>query len=149
MATVKLLGIYEKKNAIPAADLKPGMVTVWDFGYTETIKRIEPTKSGEFVKCVSILNEAGTECIRTMRNDRLVAIQEKEEQETINTIDKAIKERDRTHYGIYSDIGNVLDNFSTSELVNYFMKRFGDGLIRNFIEEQIIAAEIQTEQIEK
>ena len=84
-----------------------------------------------------------------MRNDRLVAIQEKEEQETINTIDKAIKERDRTHYGIYSDIGNVLDNFSTSELVNYFMKRFGDGVIRNFIEEQIIAAEIQTEQTEK
>ena len=40
MATVKLQGIYEKKNAIPAAELKPGMVAVWNFGYTETIKSV-------------------------------------------------------------------------------------------------------------
>ena len=74
MATVKLQGIYEKKNAIPAAELKPGMVTVWNFGYTETIKSVEPTKSGKSVKCVIISDESGEKYTRTMRNDRLVAI---------------------------------------------------------------------------
>lgn len=43
MATVKLQGIYERRNAIPAAELKPGMVTVWNFGYTETVKSVEPS----------------------------------------------------------------------------------------------------------
>lgn len=68
MATVKLQGIYEKKNAIPAAELKPGMVAVWNFGYTETIKSVEPTKSGKSVKCVIISDESGKEYTRTMRN---------------------------------------------------------------------------------
>ena len=74
MATVKLQGIYEKKNAIPAAELKPGMVTVWNFGYTETVKSVESTKSGKSVKCVIISDESGKEYTRTMRSDRLVAI---------------------------------------------------------------------------
>lgn len=74
MATVKLQGIYERRNAIPAAELKPGMVTVWNFGYTETVKSVEPTKSGKSVRCVIISDESGKEYTRTMRNDRLVAI---------------------------------------------------------------------------
>lgn len=74
MATVKLQGIYERRNAIPAAELKPGMVTVWNFGYTETIKSVEPTKSGKSVKCVIVFDKSGKEYTRTMRNDRLVAI---------------------------------------------------------------------------
>ena len=61
MATIKLQGIYKKKNAIPAVELKPGMITIWNFGYTETIKSVEPTKSGK-------------EYTRTMRIDTLVAI---------------------------------------------------------------------------
>lgn len=74
MNTVKLQGIYERKCAIPAAELKPGMITVWNFGYTETIKSVEPTKSGKSVRCVIISDESGKEYTRTMRNDRLVAI---------------------------------------------------------------------------
>jgi len=97
MATVKLQGIYEKKNAIPAAELKPGMVAVWNFGYTETIKSVEPTKSGKSVKCVIISDESGKEYTRTMRNDRLVAIEQKEEPEVINPIDKAISCRKETY----------------------------------------------------
>ena len=46
MATIKLQGIYERKTAIPAAELKPGMVTIWNFGFTETVKSVAPTKSG-------------------------------------------------------------------------------------------------------
>lgn len=74
MATVKLQGIYGKQKAIPAAELKPGMITVWNFGYTEAVKSVEPTKSGKSVKCVIISDDSGKEYTRTMRNDRLVAI---------------------------------------------------------------------------
>ncbi len=74
MTTVKLQGIYERKTAIPAADLKPGMVTIWNFGFTETVKSVAPTKSGKSVKCVIISDESGEEYTRMMRNDRLVAI---------------------------------------------------------------------------
>ena len=74
MNTVKLQGIYERKAAIPAADLKPGMVTIWNFGFTETVKSVAPTKSGKSVKCVIISDESGKEYTRTMRNDSLVAV---------------------------------------------------------------------------
>lgn len=143
MATVKLQGIYGKKNAIPAAELKPGMVTVWNYGYTETVKSVEPTKSGKSVKCVIISNESGNEHTRTMRADRLVAVKEEEPK---NPIDKAIAEREKTIYGIYSDIGTALDDFTTSELVEYYIERFGSGVLRDFVEQQIIAAEISKEK---
>lgn len=74
MATIKLQGIYERKTAIPAAELKPGMVTIWNFGFTETVKSVAPTKSGKSVKCVIISDENGKEYTRTMRNDSLVAV---------------------------------------------------------------------------
>ena len=71
MATIKLQGIYEKKQAIPASELKPGMVTVWNWGLTETVKSVTPTKSGKSVKCVIICDESGNEYIRTIgRNKR-------------------------------------------------------------------------------
>ena len=142
MATVKLQGIYEKKNAIPAAELKPGMVAVWNFGYTETIKSVEPTKSGKSVKCVIISDESGKEYTRTMRNDRLVAIEQKEEPEVINPIDKAISCRKETYHGIYSDIGTALEGFETLELTKYYLNCFGAGGLRYFLEQQIIASEI-------
>ncbi len=71
--TIKLQGIYGQQKAIRAAELKPGMVTVWNYGYKEIIKSIQPTKSGKSVKCI-IICESGKELERTMRNDRLVAI---------------------------------------------------------------------------
>ena len=74
MATIKLQGIYERKTAIPAAELKPGMVTIWNFEFTETVKSVVPTKSGKSVKCVIISDESGKEYTRTMRKDRLVAV---------------------------------------------------------------------------
>ena len=71
--TVKLQGMYGEQKAIKAGELKPGMVTVWNFGYKEVIKSIETTKSGKSVKC-AIICESGEELVRTMRIDRLVAI---------------------------------------------------------------------------
>lgn len=146
MATVKLQGIYEKKNAIPAAELKPGMVTVWNFGYTETVKSVEPTKSGKSVKCVIISDESGKEYTRTMRSDRLVAIEQKEKPEATSPIDKSIYSRKETCNGIYSDVGTALEGFTTLELAEYYLNRFGDGGLRYFLEQQIIAAEINKDR---
>lgn len=143
MKTIKLQGIHTPQKAIPAVELKPGMVTVWNFGYTSTVKSIEPTKSGKSVKCVIISNESGNEHIRTMRADRLVAVKE---EELTNPIDEAIKTRENTYRGIYSDVGCVLDGFTTAELAEYYIKRFGDGGLRYFLEQQIIAAEISRDK---
>lgn len=143
MATIKLQGIHTPQKAIPAAELKPGMITVWNYGYTSTVKSIEPTKSGKSVKCVIISNESGNEHIRTMRADRLVAVKE---EEPTNPIDEAIKKRGNTYRGIYSDVGCVLDGFTTAELAEYYIKRFGDGGLRYFLEQQIIAAEISRDK---
>lgn len=71
--TVKLQGMYGEQKAIRAGELKPGMVTVWNFGYKEVVKSIALTKSGKSVKC-AIICESGEELVRTMRVDRLVAI---------------------------------------------------------------------------
>lgn len=143
MKAIKLQGIHTPQKAIPAAELKPGMVTVWNYGYTETVKSVEPTKNGKSVKCVIISDESGNEHIRTMRVDRLVVVKE---EELKNPIDKALASRQRTYSGIYSDVGTVLDAFSTSELAEYYIQRFGGSALRYFLEQGIIAAEISKEK---
>ena len=143
MNTIKLQGIYSRQKAIQAADLKPGMVTVWNYGCTETIKSVEPTKSGKSVKCVIVSNESGNEHVRTMRNNRLVAVKEEEPKDPI---DKALASRNETHNGIYSDVGIALEAFSTSELAEYYIQRFGDSALRYFLEQGIISAEINAEK---
>lgn len=58
-------------------------------------------------------------------------------------IDKAIKSRKITHYGIYSDIGTALDQFTTEELADYYINTLkGESDLRYYIEQQIIAGEI-------
>lgn len=143
MNTIKLQGIYSRQKAIPAADLKPGMVTVWNYGCTETVKSVEPTKSGKSVRCVIVSDESGNEHIRTMRADRLVAVKEEEPKDPI---DKALASRNETHNGIYSDVGIALEAFSTSELAEYYIQRFGDSALRYFLEQGIISAEINAEK---
>ena len=141
MASIKLQGIHSPQKAITAGDLKPGMVTVWNFGFTETIKKVETTKSGKSVKCVIVSDETGTEHTRTMRVDRLVAVKEVEEEEPKNPIDSAIKNRDKGPH-IYAEIGNALKDFDTQELAKYYIENLSEGVLRNFIEQGIIANEI-------
>lgn len=141
MPSIKLQGIHSPQKAIPAGDLKPGMVTVWNFGFTETIKKVETTKSGKSVKCVIVSDETGTEYTRTMRVDRLVAVKEVEEEEPKNPIDAAIKNRDKGPH-IYAEIGSALESFDTQTLAQYYIEHLGEGVLRNFIEQGIIANEI-------
>lgn len=141
MINIKLQGIHSPQKAIPAGDLKPGMITVWNYGYTETVKSVEPTKSGKSVKCLIVSDETGNEHTRTMRVDRLVALKEVEEEEPKNPIDAAIKNRDKGPH-IYAEIGAALKDFDTLELAQYYIENLGDGVLRDFIEQGIIANEI-------
>ena len=142
MAQVKLQGIYTPQKAIPAGDLKPGMVTIWNFGFTETIKKIETTKSGKSVKCLIVSDETGNEHTRTMRVDRLVAVKETEKEEPKNPIDAAIKSKKGKGPHIYAEVGSALDEFSTLELAQYYIELLGEGVLRNFISQEIISNEI-------
>lgn len=81
-----------------------------------------------------------------MRADRLVAVKEEEAK---NPIDKALASRQRTYKSIYCDIGTALDAFSTSELAEYYIQRFGGSALRYFLEQGIIAAELEQIKAEK
>ena len=67
----------------------------------------------------------------------------------VKSIHHAIKNRETTHYGIYHDAGVALENFSTLELLQYYISIIGEISIRSYIEEAIIAAVISKERGEK
>lgn len=60
--------------AIEAKDLKPGMTTVWNGGFTEEVLDVEPSKSGKTIKVKIKSNSSDYIGIRTMKADRLVAV---------------------------------------------------------------------------
>lgn len=60
-------------------------------------------------------------------------------------VEIALKNRQNTYHGAYCDIGVVLDNYSTQELIDYFMIE-NESILRNYIEEQIISDEINKER---
>ena len=70
---MKLQGIRGEQKAIPAKDLSPGMVTLWNFGGKGIIKSISFSKTGKTLKAI-IMCEDGKEYERTFRGNRLVAI---------------------------------------------------------------------------
>lgn len=61
--------------AIEAKDLKPGMVTVWNGGFTEEVLDVEPSKSGKTLRVKIKSNSSDYVGTRTFKADRLVAIQ--------------------------------------------------------------------------
>lgn len=77
MEIMHLQGIG-KMPAIKAKELKPGMITVWNFGYKEKIVDIIPTKTGKSIKCTIISMNSGGKLTRTLRVDRLVAIEKED-----------------------------------------------------------------------
>lgn len=66
----------------------------------------------------------------------------------MSEIQKAIDERETTHYGIYSDIGRVLEKFSTEELAKFYIKE-NESDLRYYLEQQITAREISKEKYKK
>ena len=72
-----------------------------------------------------------------------------EDGNEVKSIHHAIKNRETTHYGIYHDVGVVLENFPTLELLQYYISIIGEISIRSYIEEAIIADVISKERGEK
>jgi hypothetical protein len=144
--TVKLQGISGHREGTPTKKLKIGDVIVWNFGYKSEVVEINPSKTGKTITFMLKSFESGEISPRKMGADRLVVVEAREPEQPKNEIDQAISEREKTYFGIYSDIGTALEKFTTEELAEYYLKRFGDGGLRYFLEQQIIAAEIAKEK---
>ena len=144
--TVKLQGIHGEQKGTPTKNLKIGDIIIWNFGYKSEGVDITPSKTGKTITFMLKSLESGNINPRKMGADRLVVIEEKKPEEPQNEVEKAIRSRKETYRGIYSDIGTVLDKFSTEELAKYYLEKFGDGGLRYFLEQQIIASEISREK---
>ena len=140
--TVKLQGIHGEKQGTPTKDLKVGDVIVWNYGYKSEVVEIIPSKTGKTITFMLKSLESGKISPRKMGSDRLVVVEKKKEEEPQNEVEKAIRNRKETYNGIYSDIGTALDKFSTEELANFYLEKFGDGGLRYWLEQQIVASEI-------
>lgn len=140
--TIKLQGIYGAKEGTPTKDLKVGDVLVWNYGYKSEVVEIIPSKTGKTITFMMKSLESGNISPRKMGADRLVVVEEKQEEEPQNEVEKAIRNRKETYNGIYSDIGTALDKFSTEELAKFYLEKFGDGGLRYWLEQQIVASEI-------
>ena len=140
--TVKLQGIYGAKEGTPTKDLKVGDVLIWNYGYKSEVVEILPSKTGKTITFMLKSLESGNISPRKMGSDRLVVVEKKKEEEPQNEVEKAIRNRKETYNGIYSDIGTALDKFSTEELAKFYLEKFGDGGLRYWLEQQIVASEI-------
>ena len=144
--TVKLQGISGQQKGTPTKDLRVGDIIIWNFGYKSEVTEIIPSKTGKTITFMLKSLESGNVNSRKMGADRLVVIEEKKQEEPQNEVEKAIRSRKETYRGIYSDVGVALDKFSTEELAKYYLEKFGDGGLRYFLEQQIIASEISREK---
>ena len=140
--TVKLQGIYGAKEGTPTKNLKVGDVLIWNYGYKSEVVEILPSKTGKTITFMLKSLESGNISPRKMGADRLVVVEEKQEEEPQNEVEKAIRNRKETYNGIYSDIGTALDKFSTEELAKFYLEKFGVGGLRYWLEQQIVASEI-------
>jgi hypothetical protein len=73
MSTVHLQGIGEHK-AIPANELRKGMVVVWNYGYKSIVDAIEPSKTGKTLTLTLTSCETKQQHKRRVGADRLVAV---------------------------------------------------------------------------
>jgi hypothetical protein len=65
-------------DARKVSNLKVGDITMWNFGATEKVTKIEPSKSGKTYKVTIKSSESGNTYERKMSADRLVGISEVE-----------------------------------------------------------------------
>ena len=141
--TIKLQGISGQQKGTATKDLKVGDVIIWNYGYKSEVVEIIPSKTGKTITFMLRNFESGNINARKMGADRLVVIETKPHEEPKNEVEKAIQSRPTTHNSIYSDIGLVLDKFSTTELADYYINVLGcESSLRYYLEQQITASEI-------
>ena len=142
--TVKLQGISGYQKGTKAKDLKIGDIIVWNFGYKSEVAEITPSKTGKTINFMLKSFESGNIASRKMGAERLVVVEKQQEKEPKNEVEKAIKNRKTTYNGIYSDVGTVLDNFTTEQLADYYINVLGcESPLRYYLEQQIIASEVE------
>lgn len=70
----------------------------------------------------------------------------KEEAESpdldVMQIEKALQDRENTDHGIYHDVEAVLEQFTTAQLISYYLSQGNDQSLRSYLEEQITQNEI-------
>ena len=72
MATVQIQGIGARP-AVPAEQLRAGMIILWNYGYTSTVVSVVPSSSGKTLT-LTTRNAAGKEFSRKTTRSRLFAI---------------------------------------------------------------------------
>ena len=77
-----------------------------------------------------------------------VVAEEKVGYESRMSVREAIENREHTYHSAYADIGMVLDNYTTDELIEYLKNNEpgGESSLRNYVESQIIGAQINRER---
>ena len=78
--TVKLQGIHGEKKGTPTKDLIIGDVIIWNFGYKSEVVEIIPSKTGKTITFMLKSIESGNINPRKMGADRLVVIEEKNQE---------------------------------------------------------------------
>lgn len=73
--TIHLIGMYGKQKAKKVCDLTIGDVLIWNYGYTSTLEKMEPTKSGRSINCFLRSGHDGIVRKRLLRASSLVAVQ--------------------------------------------------------------------------
>lgn len=73
MSYIQLQGIG-KRPAIPAGNLKPGAVVIWNYGYKSTVVSVSPSKSGKIVNVI-FTGSDGVSRPRKLGAARLVAVE--------------------------------------------------------------------------
>lgn len=70
-------------------------------------------------------------------------------ENTVKVVESAIQNCKRTHNGLYCDIELALEAFSTKELAEFYIAKYGQSTIRYYLEQGIIAGEINRIKYEK
>lgn len=72
MEKVHLQGIG-KRDAVPAAELKEGMIRIYNFGYTGIVKKVIEHHGGKSM--IITTEERGKEYTKTIRKTTLIPVQ--------------------------------------------------------------------------
>lgn len=144
--TIKLQGISGQHEGTEAKNLKIGDVIVWNYGMKSEVVEIIPSKTGKTITFMLKSHQDGEIRSRKMGAERLVVVEKKHQEEPKNDVERAIQNRKQTYNGIYSDIGLALDKISTNDLMEFYIDKYGESSIRYFLEQQIIAGEINKEK---
>lgn len=144
--TIKLQGISGQQEGTAVKNLKIGDIIVWNYGMKSEVVEIIPSKTGKTITFMLKSNQDGEIRSRKMGAERLVVVEKKQQEEHKNEVEKAIQNRKQSYNGIYSDIGTVLDKFNAEELLKFYIEKYGDSSVRYFLEQQIIAGEINKEK---